>query len=114
VRSWEPCKSPGGKPRPPTARVSRQGRRDSETNTMPVTSCPKSPGGTTTSHSVARASRSSGPGFWLHTRPGGQGRSRHGRPRRPGPAGGRCQSWSSAFHRARQPTKHISHPGPVL
>src|SRR6516165_6231321 len=27
---------------------------------MPVTSCPKSPGGTTTSHSVARASRSSG------------------------------------------------------
>ena len=27
---------------------------------MPVTSCPKSPGGTATSHSVARASRSSG------------------------------------------------------
>src|SRR6516162_6190398 len=29
VRSWEPCKSPGGEPRPPTARASRQGRRDS-------------------------------------------------------------------------------------
>jgi hypothetical protein len=50
-------------------------------------------------------------GFWLHTRPGGPGRSQHGQHRRPGPAGGCRQSWSSAFHRARQPTRHISHPG---
>jgi hypothetical protein len=51
------------------------------------------------------------PGSGFICRPGGPGRSRHGQHRRLSPAGGRCHSWSSAFHRARQPTKHISHSG---